>query len=205
MTTVIRARFTGAGLNGADPLLLQTYWLPNTAGGSVADATEALARVRAFLNTNILQLATGLVYTATDAVDSFDVATGTLTGTFTGAHPTNVVGTGTGDPMGPAVAWLIRWFTTGIVNGRRLQGRTYLGYPGEGRNDSPGGIPSAAGAAAINASIPALLTTLVTNTQLAIWHKPTKAHPGTGSLAVVTGGTTRTDGWGIQRRRRAGF
>lgn len=205
MTSIMRARFVGTGPASQDPCLLQTYWLPNTAGGSVADATEALARVRAFLQANITNLYTNMVYTATDACDVFDVATGVLTGTFTGAHPANVVGTGTGDPLSPALAWIIRWSTSGIVNGRRLQGRTYLGIPSEGRSDSPGGTPSAAGVGVMNTAATTILTPLVTNTQLAIWHKPTLAAPGTGSLAVVTAGTVRGDGWGTQRRRRAGF
>src|SRR5262249_7750848 len=111
--------------------LLTVYWRPGTGGGSTADATDCLARVRAFLNSSAAAIHVSTTYTFTAACDVFEDSTWTLTGSFTGTGPASVPGTATGDCCPMATAWLVRWPTSTVVNGRRLQGRTFLSTPNE--------------------------------------------------------------------------
>jgi hypothetical protein len=178
---------------------------PGTIGGSTVNASGILAAVRTFLNANITNLYTGMVYRAQTNVDVLDGATGAVTNSWTGADPGNVTGTGTGDPLSPALAWIIRWNSATVLNRRFVKGRTFLGIPSEGRSDSPGGIPSAAGAAVLQTASSNLITGFADGTQLVVWHRPTLAAPSSGLDAPVIAASVRTDGWGTQRRRRVGF
>jgi len=201
----MRARFTGTGPASQDPALLQLMFRPGTIGGSTVNASGILAAVRTFLQANITNLYTGMIYRAQLNVDVLDGATGAVTNSWTGADPGNVTGTGTGDPLSPALAWIIKWNSGTVINRRFVKGRTFLGIPSEGRSDSPGGIPSAAGAAVLQTAANNLITAFADGTQLVVWHRPTLANPSGGVDAPVLSAVVRGDGWGTQRRRRIGF
>lgn len=62
------------------------------------------------------------------SVEVLDDATGTLTGEETAAGPNTGVGSGSADPTADAAQVLLRWRTSAIVGGRRLQGRSF--WPG---------------------------------------------------------------------------
>jgi hypothetical protein len=100
--------------------------------------------------------------------------------------------------MASATMILLRYSTSVIVNGRRLQGRSYLGPVGTNTNAS-GNVASTANAAALTAA--ALLNTGATASKLVVWKRPTPAFPAAGQTADVTGYGTNTE-FAVLRSRR---
>jgi len=210
MAQLMRARFVGTGPAAQDPVLFQTFYRPSTIGGSTPDASDILAKVRTFLNTNQANIYSGMIYRALLNVDVIDDSNGALVNSWTGADPGNVTGTGTGDPMPAGTAWIIRWQTSTVLRGRFIHGRTFLGIPSETQNIAPQGIPNTVGGATMQTAANALVTGFTTGTQMVVWARPVKdpvthviIHPGTNGPIISA--TVRQDGWGQQRRRRLGF
>jgi hypothetical protein len=203
VATIMRARFTFIpGATGAPLGLFQTFWRPGTSPGSTADATDILARVRAMLQASISALGLNCVYNPITSVDALDDATGAITGSFTGAAPAVVQGTGSGDAMPAQTAYIMRATTNLIVGPRLLKGRTFLGCPGEGQND-PGGKPLSTIVTILNNSFAGLLTGGATASFPVIWHRPspTAAVP-VGTSGPVVGYQCQASYWGSQRGRR---
>lgn len=210
MAQLMRCRWVGTGPAAQDPVLLQTFYRPSVIGGSTVDASDILTKFKAFLTSNITNFYTGMVYRAQLNLDVIDDSDGTLVTSWTGADPGTVTGTGTGDPLSPALAWIVRLPTATVLRGRFVKGRMFFGIPSEGRSDSPGGTPSAAGAAVLQTAANTWITSFVTGTQVVIWARPvrdpiTHAITAVGTNAPVISATVRTDGWGTQKRRRNGF
>lgn len=210
MATLMRARWVGTGPAAQDPVLLQTFYRPGTIGGSTSDASDILAKFKTFLTANVTNFYTGMVYRAQLNVDCIDDVAGDLVNSFTGTDPGTVTGTGTGDPLSPALAWVIKLPTATVLRKRFVKGRIFFGIPSEGRSDSPGGTPSAAGAAVLQTAANAWITGFTSGTQVVVWARPVynadrtvRLHDGTN--APVINAQVRTDGWGTQRRRRNGF
>ena len=210
LAQLMRMRWIGTGPAAQDPVLLQTFYRPGTIGGSTAVASLILAGFKTFLQANITNFYTGMVYRAQTNLDVIDDANGNLVNSWTGTDPGTVTGTGTGDPLSPALAWVLRLPTATIVNKRFVKGRLFVGIPSEGRSDSPGGTPSAAGAAVMTAAASSFLNGFTDGTQWVIWSRPLWNSDRTAILRNGTNGpiisaSTRSDGWGTQRRRRNGF
>jgi hypothetical protein len=191
-------------------VLIQQYFRPGTIGGSTVDASDILAKFKTFLTANVTNFYTGMVYRPTLNLDVIDDTDGHLVTSWTGADPGSVTGTGTGDPLSPALAWVLRLPTATVVRTRFVKGRMFFGIPSEGRSDSPGGTPSAAGAAVLTAAAATFLGGFITGTQWVVWARPLR-NPVThviiapGTNAPIIAASTRVDGWGTQRRRRNGF
>jgi hypothetical protein len=123
-----------------------------------------------------------------------DTGTGTLVGIW--SEPTAHTGTGTGgtSSVADATQALMRWQTGQIVNGRFLQGRTFL----------PGFSTAGLSAGNLAPTVVADLNTWATNyiatgASHQVWSRPNDAGPG--SAFQVTTGT----GWSelaVLRRRR---
>lgn len=206
MASILRVR-APISLSNGTPGLMTIYWRPGTGGGSTADATDCLARVRAFVAASSGAIHAGTTYTFNPACDIFEDSTGTLTGSFTGTTPAGVAGGGTGDPLPAMTAWLVKWSTGSVVNGRRLQGRTYLSVPNENNNDTSGRPNAATIITIANAGI-AMLTGGATASFPVVWNRPRAADPDhgitarAGTSAAVTNCSVDGLKWGVQRNRR---
>lgn len=126
MAVILRARVILNGWSGA-PGLNTWYFRPATAGGSTADATDVLARVRAFWNDISGVLPSAVTAATAPTVDAIDAATGTLVGSYaSSAPPTTVTGTGATEFYAPAVCALLQVNTNNFVSGRRVSGRSFI-------------------------------------------------------------------------------
>lgn len=174
MAVLNRIRVSWTGFPGA-PGLSTFYNVSGTAPVPVAAIRQFFQDLNAFLrsNTTITVHADG---------DDIDDADGTLSGSW--AHtpaPAAVTGSAsTGVYAAPAGA-VVNWVTGGIVNGRRLRGKTFI-------------VPLATGAFDSDGSLGAFRTTLLTaaNTLLtsapglAVWHRPSAPGAVDGSSALIT-------------------
>ena len=109
----------------------------------------------------------GVVITVPGSGDTIDDTTGELIGVWTAAGGGTV--SCSGSAQAPAgVGACIGWLTGGIVNGRKLRGRTFIVPLSGPAYDSDGTI----GAGALSA-VGALANGLMAAGPLAVWHRPT--------------------------------
>lgn len=126
MAVILRARAVLNGWSGA-PGLNTWYFSPATPGGSIADATDVLARVRAFWNDISGVIPSAVTISTSPTVDAIEATTGTLVGSYAStAPPTNVTGTGATEFYAPAVCALLQINTASFVAGRRVGGRSFI-------------------------------------------------------------------------------
>lgn len=113
--------------------------------------------------------------------DIVDDVTGVITGSWSTAANAVVVGTpGTGYVGGAGA--VVRWNSAGIVNGRRVRGRTFLVPLIGGSFDTNGTLLPANSLTLTNAAS-ALVASEAGN--LLVWHRP-KAGAGGASFAVTS-------------------
>lgn len=194
--SIMRVRATLEGLNGL-PGLHTTYWNGTTATPTSGDADDCVDRVRAFWNSFAGFLADGMVVTPSGTVDVIQEGTGALVGSLP-ASTTSVVSTGgTAAPL--ATMMLLKYQTADIVNGRRLQGRSFIG-PLEATVNTGGFVAAAANTALLTAAA-FLSTGGATASELVVWHRPSAVAPSGGSVGVVTGFDTSLN-FAVLRSRR---
>lgn len=201
MTVNLRVRAQVFGIGAGHTMLFQTMWRPGTGGGSNADATDCVARVRACMSGLTAYLGTGVVYHFLTEVDGIEDTTGAITGSFTAASVADVTGSSTGDPYSPSAAYLIHARTSLIVGRRFLKGRTYLAQPTEGHVAS-GGVPDSLATTAITNAFNGMLTGGSTLSFPVIWHRPHPKGATNGTSGPVTSYACETGYLGVQRRRR---
>jgi hypothetical protein len=130
---------------------LATFW---------EDASEAL-------NQNV-------VWTIEGAGRILDEATGTLVGTWADGPPITGAGASAGTGVvANATMLLVRWRAPMIVNGRRLQGRTFI--PGASDDANQAGEVEPLTVAGLTASAQALVNAGV---GFGIWSRPAGPRPG---------------------------
>lgn len=179
------------------PGLHTVYWRPGTTGGVTADATDAVARVRAFWSA-----AAGLFPNTFGAQVSSDVAliedsTGALVGGLSATPVAVVAGTASGS-FGPlANMALLRLRTGVVVNGRALRGRWYLGPTAANAINALGGLTTG-NIAALNAAGAGMLAAGATTSFPVVWHRP---GAGTGISANITS-MSAWDQLAVMRSRR---
>lgn len=200
MVALLRTKATLSTPPAGDDCLLQFNWQPGTGGGSVADATDCLARFRAFWSSLGAKIATGATITFDPFCEIFDSATGDLTGAFSGTPPANVTTSGGSSPLPAQTQGLITWRTGVIRNGRFLQGRTFIPLPDEGDNTATG-APSSSYLSQLSSAITALQTAGSTASTPVIWGRPTTPGGSNGVSGVLTSGAGRAY-WASQRKRR---
>lgn len=194
--SIMRIRFTLGGLEGM-PGLHTSYWNGASSTPVQADATDAAARVRAFWNSLASTLAVGLTINPLPGVDILDQTDGTLVGGLGPGTLSTVTGSGTGS-LPSASMLLLKLATANIVNGRRVQGRWFIGPVSTLTNT--GGNPTAASATAL-VTAGGLLMSGATSSQLVVWHRPSDLAPSGGSAHVVTGFGTATEFATLRSRR----
>lgn len=171
---------------GSGSPALGTHYLRGAAFSVVlADATDAVARVRAFWAAVAGLMDNGNAAAVQGAVDVLDEQTGVLQGGFSPAPPAIVTGTGGATTLPPATQVLCRLATGGVVAGRRLQGRVNIGRVALSASTSTGGPTVAVGTACVAAG-----TALLAGGGPAVpvvWHRPIAA--GSGITFSITGAT----------------
>lgn len=150
------------------------------------DTAPPLAALRAAFEAAKSAFPGGLTLEFPNTGDSIEDTTGELVGTWSAPAVANVSGASGTLTAAAGVGACISWNTGGIINGRRLRGRTFL-------------VPLSAAAYQENGTISDTvypwLTTLAGAIQasgpLAVWHRPSIKGASDGNSYGVTGNRVR--------------
>ena len=112
--------------------------------------------------------------------DSIDDATGALTGGWTGGTAATIGGSAASGYAAGTGAY-VQWATAGIVNSRRLRGRTFLCPIINTQYETNGTL-----IATFLSLVQGAASTLAGAGKLQIWHRPSLAAPAGGSSSQVT-------------------
>jgi len=199
MAVILRtsAIISGTALPGGG--LSTLYWLPGSAGGSTADATDCLARFRTVFDGLKSHVSTGITWSFDQTVLAIEATTGVLVTTFTGAAALSVTGTAAGDGLPRQTQGLIRWGTATVIAGRRLRGRLYVPAPPEADNDATG-VPSSTYKNDVTTAAATIFIAGATSSEACIWHRPVGG--GGGSNGDITSATTSAT-WSVLVSRRS--
>lgn len=140
-----------------------------------------MADLHSFFSALTTWLPTSVHISFPAAGDSYNDVTGALTGSWTASTNADVVGGSLDSYAAPAGA-CVTWNTAGIVNGRRVRGRTFIVPVARNGYDTDGTL-----AAALVNALDTAAANLVTASAggLLVWHRPVSgsggsAHPVTG-------------------------
>lgn len=130
MTEILRVRSEWTGFNGAPGytnLFFRDFTTDGPGGdtGTVQNATAAVERVRTFWGALAALLPDDVTITPETTVDLLEDTNGELIESFTSTSGGAIRGTDTGGYQAAGGA-SITWRTSGIRNGRRIIGRTFL-------------------------------------------------------------------------------
>ena len=196
MTVNMRVRTTLTYGSGG-PGLHTVYWRPGTTGGVTADASDAIARVRAFWNGIRSAFPSTFQMDVQTDVALIEDSTGLLVGNLSGTPAASVVGSAAGG-VGPLASMALARLRTGlVVNNRALKGRWFLG-PISVSAQGTGGALSASQVLSIDATGAAMLTGGATASFPVVWHRPGS---GTGASSAITAVSTWTN-LAVLRSRR---
>lgn len=151
------------------PGLSTFYFLPGTAGGVTADATDAVGRVHAYWEDLVTYLKNTFFVNVDSTVDVVDAVDGELTGSLAATPVAQTVGTGADAYLPVAAMLLLQLFTGDVHSGRKVRGRSFIGPVTELANLN--GVPSQTVRAAVVAAAADLLTG-ATATTLVVWSRP---------------------------------
>lgn len=168
MAEILRVR-TVLAYGAGSPGLYTAYFLPGTAGGVTADATDCAGRVRAFWQALNPYLSTTFTANVDSVVDVIEASTGELTGALAATPPAQVTGTEGGEYLPVAAMLLLQLFTGDVHAGRKVRGRSFIGPITELSNAS--GIPTGTVRTALVAAAASLLAG-ATGSKLVVWSRP---------------------------------
>ena len=152
-------------------------------GSGSVTLTDVTTNLGTFFNAIKGAFPAGLQWSIPSSGDTIDVATGQLTGGWTGGTAA-VVSAGPNTPYAAGVGAFVRWGTPLVVGGRRVKGRTFLCPLVSSLYDAAGTIE--------NANLGTLQTaagTLAAAGKLVVWHRPSTLAPTGGIASTVTSGT----------------
>jgi len=118
-----------------------------------------------------------------NALQRYDTGTGELEAELAIASQTVTAGTGTGN-FSSATGACVSWSTVGIVNGRKVRGRTFIVPMSAGSYDTDGTLTSAA-LTAINTGATGLVAPTI-DLPLAVWARPTPGGSDGAAYDVTT-------------------
>jgi hypothetical protein len=122
---VARVKVSWTGFTGA-PGYTNLYFNDFTDGNiTQAIVDGARTRTDGLLATLTTRLPAAAAVTVDPTVDIIDVPTGKITRFMSGPAFTTRTGQGTGN-YSAATGGVINWYTAGVINGRRVRGRTFL-------------------------------------------------------------------------------
>lgn len=172
MVAMNRVRVTWQGLTGL-PGVSTFYFDPGFP--------NAIADIKTFFTAIGGLFQNSLSWTVPGSGDTLDDSTGTLTGGWTASGAGTVVATGgVSSSYAAGVGVRVRWGTSSIVHGRRLQGTTFLTSMVTTSYDSNGSLQGSALTTIGNAA-----TALAGSAGLLVWHRPHPVGvPGLSSLVT---------------------
>lgn len=197
MATILRS-LAIISFGGTDTGLSANYWLPGTPGGSTADATDVLGRVRGAWLAMASRLSTQCTIRYSSEVLALNDATGALVNQFTGIPGAQTPGTDVGELLPAQTQGLVQWLTAGVIGGRRVRGHTYIPFATEVNNDSLG-RPASAYVSSLANFGSSMLAGGATATVPVIWHRPGPGGPGS---SFPTTGVVARSSWSVLRSRR---
>lgn len=184
---IMRVRVVGTGWIGA-PGLNTFYFHGATTDPVTADATDVVARVRAFFQAIIANLSNDTHQQVSNAVDVIDDADGSLLNGLAGTAVADVVGTGTGLMTPPADCILLQHRTNLIVRKRRLVGRSFISRGDSNDLAANGTWTSGLGTAVATAA--AAMITGSTASYPVVWSRPIKDINGNVTTPGSSGGVS---------------
>jgi len=187
MATIARIPVVWSGLPGL-PGVSVFY-------SAVPDVVAAVAALNTWFNANKALFPNGLSWTTPGAGDTLDDATGTLVGSYGGTAGTTTAATGGAGVYASGCGFRVRWFTDGIVDGRRLRGSTFMVPILSTAYDSNGTIQNAS-----ISSVQTACNTLVGTSTLRIWARP--APGGSDGVSHEITGSNVPDAVSTLRSRR---
>lgn len=177
MTVMLKCLTTlSSGVSGP-PGVTTLFWRPGTGGGSVADATDIAARVRAMWFAQANRFVSGAQLQVQGVMEAVEDTTGQMVGIFAGTQPGAVAGTGAQPELPSAVALLVQARTSTVLNGRFLRGRTFISALNTAQCTTDGQVLAGAGAAFVG-GFTGLLTGGSTASFPVVWHRPNAGGPG---------------------------
>lgn len=186
MADIDRVEVAWTGLAGLPGVSVFHFIPGNPAPASLVTFFTAIAGV----------FPLGLSWTIPTSGDTFDDATGTLTGGWTGSGGGTVAASGAAQHASGCGAY-VNWATGFIVNGRRLRGRTFLAPIMNSAYDSAGTIVTGNLTTLQNAA-----TALAVGDGMVIWHRPTTPGASNGSSALTISAQVPDQVTSLRSRRR---
>jgi hypothetical protein len=178
---LIRYRAHILGPVGLPGLFTQYFDAGATPG--TAEGTEAGARVRAFFESIKASLVTSVSIQYDTGGDLIDPTNQTLVGSVGGATPVTTVGGSASQPLPWANQLIVRMFTAGVVNHRRVDGRHNIAGYSTGAISAGTVVPGTATALATAANLMStLITTAITPV---VWRRPSGTGAGAGYAVVA--------------------
>ena len=181
----VHVEWTGAAVVGPG---LSTFYFGEAETGFSADLATFFTAVQN-------RFPVGVTWSIPSSGDLIDIATGELSGTWSGETGSVVNATGANGYVQGA-GGSIEWQTAGIRGGRRVLGRTFL-CPLDNGVWSGGGVMNATANSALNS---ALGTFLGAGNDQYIYSRPTVAN-GAGIASLVTSATIPTSVSWLRSRR----
>lgn len=182
----IKTEFTGS--EGAP--YLSTIYCESAAG----TAQQAATAVGAFWGSVDAIISTTCLWSQLPEVKLLNTATGILENVFT-ITPATGAGGDAGEPIPQSNQYLIRLFTPGVVNGRRVRGRIFVPAPTQAGNENGNVAPGYV--SAINTS--AALLVSPTSADPCVWHRPVN---GAGGSAHSISSVSTWSEFAVLRSRR---
>ena len=183
--------------------LVLTWSGPQVVGGGVTvmhfegaeGAVPDCAAIKAAWEAMATSIPSGVTITVPNSGDVIEDTTGLLVDVWTGTGGGTVAGSGPSNSFS-GVGACISWLTGGIVNGKRLRGRTFV-------------VPLCAGVADLDGTITAstmtqlgtLANALQASGGLAVWHRPTTAGGSDGTSYGVLSNRVRDKAAFLSSRR----
>jgi hypothetical protein len=187
MANLARVRVAWSGNPVVGPGVSTLYWDEADSG--------YVAKLATFFNAVKNIVTVGVVWTIPNTGDLIDVATGAITGAWTDGTSTTVSAAQSGN-YAAGVGARIRWQTSGIRNGRRVRGSTFI-VPITVAGYDAGGTLSTTVIDACNTAAGAVFTAGAT--QMKIYSRPNAGGPGQANT-VLNGSCLDTVSWLRTRR-----
>lgn len=168
-----RVRLIWSNFSGA-PGYSNFYFAPGTP--------PPLTALRTLFEAIKVDLPTGATITYPGSGDVISEATGQITDSWSATPPANTVGTGGTNYVGTA-GYVLEWRCSGVVDGKRPIGKTFIVPVRVAVFDSDGSITSAVLSIAVAASQAFVAATAG---QFFVWHRPVR-DPGSGDIIRVGG------------------
>ena len=190
MASMTRIRCTWAGLPGGSGLS-QFYWATGI------DGLAHQVAVKTFWDSIKDSLPSTATITTPTLLDVLEESNGQLQSSSSVGTQGTATGVGGAASSAPSGAW-INWFTSDVIDGKRVRGRTFIVPLQSNQYDNDGSLVGACITRLQNAANALLATS---GNQFCVWHRPTAPGATDGKACLITAAQVK-DKVGILRSRR---